>query len=129
MASASRSSWRSKRGEPQAAQRAVRGEASARQSRQKLVTAIPREECPRDYPPSGQIAFPVSTERAPRLGDARWIDPGAVGKRYQETLIAQHMVEHAGQKARFAGGLADILLRYAGDGKERPKPLRLFGEK
>jgi hypothetical protein len=77
---------------------------------------------------SGQMAFPVAAERVPRPGDARRIKPGAVGKRHQETLVAQHMVEHACQKTRFARGLADILMRDAGDGEERAEALRLFGK-
>ena len=74
-----------------AAGRAARrcGDASARQSRQKL-TATAR--------PSGYVAFPIAAERAAGPRDSGRIDGGAIGEGDQRTLVGEHMLQHAGEK-------------------------------
>jgi len=46
----------------------------------------------------------------------------------QETLVAQHMVEHAGKKAGFARGIANAPGRYSGRGNKSRELLRLSRE-
>src|SRR6202035_3190367 len=92
------SSWRNRRGEPQAGQRAASGGASATQSRQKLkLTARPQGKITAR---SRSVAFPIAAERAARPGNLGRIDRGAIGKGEQETLVGEHMLEHAAEKVR-----------------------------
>jgi len=56
------------------------------------------------------------------------IDPGAGGKRDQETLVPKHMLQDPGEKAGLARGGADLLARYAGYVEEAAQPFGLFGD-
>ncbi len=57
------------------------------------------------------------------------IDPGAVGESEQETLVAEHMLEHAGEKARLARGVANGVRRqFRVAARKRAEPLGLFGD-
>ena len=74
------------------------------------------------------MAVPFVAERAAGARDLGRIDSGARRKRDQETLIAKHMLEHAGEKALLAGIGADLRSVYAGRVEEARKPVRLFGD-
>jgi hypothetical protein len=64
-----------------------------------------------------------------RAGDFGRTDPGAVGKCDQETLVAEHMLEHAGEKVRRTRGIANAVRANPGRRDERAQPLGLFRDK
>src|SRR5579863_7837124 len=105
MASASISSWRSNRGDPQPRQRAACAAASARQSRQNEAFTT-RFHCLR------------LAECAAGACDFGRVNARTVGKRGQEILVAEHMLKHASQKAALPRGGADVLNRNAGQVEE-----------
>ena len=95
-ASAGKASWRTSRGEPQAPQRAGPEARSARQSRQKALTAS------RSLGPA---------ERSAGARDLGRVDPGA-GRERDQGLVIEHMVQHAGKKAGLARSRADLRVRF-----------------
>jgi len=56
------------------------------------------------------------------------IEAGAVGKSDQETLVVEHMLEHADEKVGRARGVADSVRRYAGYGKKGGHSLSFCGD-
>ena len=72
---------------------------------------------------SRQIALPIAAERAPGLADVGRIDAGAGGEGDQETLVAEHMLQHSGEKAGFARGVANARPAMPVNGKEAAEPV------
>jgi hypothetical protein len=70
-----------------------------------------------------------STKRRAGTGDLSRIDPGAVGKRDEETLVRKHMLEHAGEEAGLVRGRADSRCVDTAKLKEARKVLRLLSDK
>jgi len=77
---------------------------------------------------SRHLAVLRAGERARRPGDLGRIDPGAFGKRKQEILVAEHMLQHPGEKGARARGGADVLSVYSAHTKEAVQPFRLLGD-
>ena len=66
---------------------------------------------------SRHIVVLLTAER--RTGVRPRIDPGAGGKRDQETLVAEHhMLEHASEEAGFVRHGPNLLRRCSGRGKK-----------
>ena len=77
---------------------------------------------------SRPVPFPLIVERAKCLRDRGRIDPGAGGKRDQEILVLEHMLEHAGEKAWLARRPPDLLDRYSGCANKAVYPFGFFGD-
>jgi hypothetical protein len=99
-------------------------------SRKRRSARIARRHRPdnRGRKRSRSVVVPFVAERAAGARDLGRIDSGARRKRDQETLIAKHMLEHAGEKALPAGGSADLRWLYTRRIEEAREPLRLFGD-
>ena len=114
MASRASSAWRSNRGEPQARQRPDCG--GRRRDSRGRSGAHGNVWCSHVRPSAVRA-------RATRPGRSRRF----VGKRDQETLVAEHMLEHPGEKAGLAGRCANLGRPIPVEERKRVKPLRLLG--
>ena len=56
---------------------------------------------------SRQIALPIAAKARAAPADIGRIDPGALGESNQETLVTEHMIQHAGEKVGLARGIAN----------------------
>ena len=74
----------------------------------------------------GQIAFPFTAERAPRPRDLGRVEAGTGGESQQQILVAEHMLQHAGEKVGRAGRVADRVRLDAGRGQKGGHSLRHF---
>jgi hypothetical protein len=78
---------------------------------------------------SRQSVLSNAGERSVGVPDRGRIDPGTRRERKEETLIAQHMLEHSGKKAALTRGATNLLNRKPACLKEIGEPLRLLADK
>jgi hypothetical protein len=83
-------------------------------------------EAPRDA--LWHVAFPMAAECARGARHLGGIDPGAAGESKQEILVAEHMLQHAGEKAGLLRGGAKLCGRDAAHVEEATERVRLFGD-
>src|SRR5512141_2210123 len=110
----SSSAWRASRGDPQAGQRVRPSGVSARQSRQKVMTASRHLALPRLTAEGGVGARHVGRILT-RFG----------GEGGDQPVVGGKVAEHAGQEVGLGTRLPNLGRAYAGRRKEAPKPLRL----
>src|SRR5208283_4171123 len=101
--------------------------AASRSCRSALLAAR-RRRGSRGRMRSRHVTFLLTAERVAGARDLGRIDSGAQGKRDQETLIAEHMLEHAGEEAGLARRGPNLLRRYSGGSQKASQPFGVFGD-
>ncbi len=74
------------------------------------------------------LCFLGPAERSTGACDLGRVDPGTGGKRDQETLVTEHMLQHAGEKAGLACRGTDLGGFYPGDAEKAVEPFGLLGD-
>ena len=100
---------------------------TARRLRRRIGKAV-AAEAHSHRTSSRYVAFPIAAERIAGPRHSGRIDAGRIGEGQQETLVGEHMLQHAGEKVGLVRQLTKPIERQSGRTEQPVEPFRLFGD-